>query len=394
MNLALPHQVDSTGFLRLFSYVSAHIRYFPKEEKERVLVQLGQTNESWEQMREQAQQLILDAMNKSEQQVMELVGSTLEITNKVLREKEATVEQLPLQELEFPGQLPNKEGKVVPQLEDKTMVENSAMLPPPSDGVVVAAVPTPQSGFSMGQALGKPAPPSAPEIPLPSSNSPGGFASHQASVPDSGSSFSPSLQNQPSYQNPIESYTIPNENGLPEQPQSSWQQPPTAPGSGSSAYQTPPLEPTIESEVWSVREPNIGNNAYNTPNYNQSSPSHANAESWVVPSTAAPSSNSHSQAHSNYSSQLSAPQNPSYNSPHSPPTEPRLSMHQYASLRADMAIASPDRYAAIQSSYGLDAHSDAQEEALWTSRFSANQALFRNYMELFQYFRALKSKNG
>jgi hypothetical protein len=68
--------------------------------------------------------------------------------------------------------------------------------------------------------------------------------------------------------------------------------------------------------------------------------------------------------------------------------EPRLSIQQYASLRAECVTAPTGRLDEVRKRYGLDEPSDEAESKLWAKKFAQDPALFETYKRLFQQFRA------
>lgn len=67
----------------------------------------------------------------------------------------------------------------------------------------------------------------------------------------------------------------------------------------------------------------------------------------------------------------------------------RLSIHQYASLRADCISAPPDTLEEVRARYGLDVATEAAEVKAWGQAFTADPALFQQYLRLFRYFRGM-----
>ncbi len=75
-----------------------------------------------------------------------------------------------------------------------------------------------------------------------------------------------------------------------------------------------------------------------------------------------------------------------------PPAEPgvtRLSVQQYASLRAEIIDAPLGEHGAIRARYGLDEVGDMAEAAAWAEKFVDSPELFDRYKSLFQYYRAI-----
>ncbi len=64
-----------------------------------------------------------------------------------------------------------------------------------------------------------------------------------------------------------------------------------------------------------------------------------------------------------------------------------LTMHQYASLRAECINARPEELEGVRARYGLDDVSDAAEVGRWMRKFDEDPALFEQYKKLFQYLR-------
>jgi hypothetical protein len=92
--------------------------------------------------------------------------------------------------------------------------------------------------------------------------------------------------------------------------------------------------------------------------------------------------------------QVQAPPNtgivaPSAALPSASRKHPCLTLHQYASLRAETANAGDEKgVATVRERYGLDATSDAAEATAWGVRFR-DRNVFDEYQRLFQYFRAM-----
>jgi hypothetical protein len=76
--------------------------------------------------------------------------------------------------------------------------------------------------------------------------------------------------------------------------------------------------------------------------------------------------------------------------PAAPLAEPRLSLQQYASLRAE-CVDYPDGVAAVRARYGLDEVTDDAETEAWASRFARDFALFDTYKAMFQRYRTMPS---
>ncbi|MGD0530502.1 MAG: hypothetical protein ABSE49_35540, partial [Polyangiaceae bacterium] len=76
--------------------------------------------------------------------------------------------------------------------------------------------------------------------------------------------------------------------------------------------------------------------------------------------------------------------------PVAPLAEPRLSLQQYASLRAE-CVGHPEGVAAVRARYGLDELADDAETEAWGSRFARDSALFDTYKAMFQRYRAMGS---
>jgi hypothetical protein len=71
-----------------------------------------------------------------------------------------------------------------------------------------------------------------------------------------------------------------------------------------------------------------------------------------------------------------------------PSAEPRLSVQQYASLRADCMSVADDELDEVRQRYALDEASEAVETEIWRCKFAESPALFRTYMTLFRMFRS------
>jgi hypothetical protein len=72
--------------------------------------------------------------------------------------------------------------------------------------------------------------------------------------------------------------------------------------------------------------------------------------------------------------------------------EPRLALMQYAALRAEILGSPEGMRGAVYARYNLTEPDDAAESAAWNARFSADRALFAQYMQVFSYFRALAKR--
>jgi hypothetical protein len=69
-------------------------------------------------------------------------------------------------------------------------------------------------------------------------------------------------------------------------------------------------------------------------------------------------------------------------------TEPRLSIQQYASLRAECVTAPREQLDEVRKRYGLDEPSDEAESRMWSKKFTHDPPLFETYKRLFRQFRA------
>jgi hypothetical protein len=76
---------------------------------------------------------------------------------------------------------------------------------------------------------------------------------------------------------------------------------------------------------------------------------------------------------------MSAPQAPSTT----------LGVHDFATLRAELAVAPEAEHVAIQARYGLDARAWAREELGWHARLTADEALQRQFIAHFRYMRSM-----
>jgi hypothetical protein len=85
-----------------------------------------------------------------------------------------------------------------------------------------------------------------------------------------------------------------------------------------------------------------------------------------------------------------APVMPSAPAPVMPaaPYMARLTVQQFASLRAELVTTPEDQHEACRQRYGLDARTWSKEEAEWQRRM-ADKQVFQQYLQHFQYFRAL-----
>jgi hypothetical protein len=68
--------------------------------------------------------------------------------------------------------------------------------------------------------------------------------------------------------------------------------------------------------------------------------------------------------------------------------EPRLSLEQYASLRAACVSAEQEKLTEVRSRYALDEAGDAVESDAWARKFSRDLMLFESYRHLFQAYRS------
>jgi hypothetical protein len=72
------------------------------------------------------------------------------------------------------------------------------------------------------------------------------------------------------------------------------------------------------------------------------------------------------------------------------PSEPKLSLPQYASYRAD-CVTRPDDVDQLRKGYGLDEDSDRAEVDAWGRKFLREPSLFETYKNLFQRYRAMQA---
>jgi hypothetical protein len=84
--------------------------------------------------------------------------------------------------------------------------------------------------------------------------------------------------------------------------------------------------------------------------------------------------------------EVQAPLMGGYGANAAPAEGPRLTLSQYASLRAEMAVY-PAHLDAIRGRYGFDEASYAREDGEWQWRFEADKALFAQYVALFRHYR-------
>ena len=73
--------------------------------------------------------------------------------------------------------------------------------------------------------------------------------------------------------------------------------------------------------------------------------------------------------------------------------QPRLSIEQYAQLRAD-CVADPDRAPTLRRRYGLDEAGDEAETQAWGRRFTMDGALFIAYKSLFRRHRDMQEEGS
>jgi hypothetical protein len=71
------------------------------------------------------------------------------------------------------------------------------------------------------------------------------------------------------------------------------------------------------------------------------------------------------------------------------PSQPRLTLEQLASFRAELFHATPNDVPEIRGRFGLDERTHAHEDEVWTDRFQKDRGAFDRYVKLFQYFRSL-----
>jgi len=84
--------------------------------------------------------------------------------------------------------------------------------------------------------------------------------------------------------------------------------------------------------------------------------------------------------------EVQAPLMGGYGANAAPAEGPRLTLAQYASLRAEMAVY-PAHLDTIRSRYGFDEGSYAREDGEWQWRFEADKELFGQYVALFRHYR-------
>lgn len=77
-----------------------------------------------------------------------------------------------------------------------------------------------------------------------------------------------------------------------------------------------------------------------------------------------------------------------------PAFQPTLTLVEYASLRADILLASEAERPQVYARYGIDPKRDAAEAAAYSQRFNADRALFAEYMRHFTYLRGLAERRG
>jgi hypothetical protein len=68
-------------------------------------------------------------------------------------------------------------------------------------------------------------------------------------------------------------------------------------------------------------------------------------------------------------------------------SQPRLSVQQYAALRAECLVAAPAGVAEARARFGLDEAGDTAEVEAWGRKFKQDPGLFESYKRLFQVFR-------
>jgi hypothetical protein len=74
--------------------------------------------------------------------------------------------------------------------------------------------------------------------------------------------------------------------------------------------------------------------------------------------------------------------------------EPRLSVQQYASLRAECVSEPAHNLGAIRARYGLDEEGDHAEAKAWGKKFAQEPAVFDTYKRLFQQYRGAPTMSG
>ena len=85
-------------------------------------------------------------------------------------------------------------------------------------------------------------------------------------------------------------------------------------------------------------------------------------------------------------SEVQAPLMGGYGQNAAPADGPRLTLAQYSSLRAEMAVY-PAHLETIRARYGFDEASYGREDGEWQWRFEADKALFAQYVALFRHYR-------
>jgi hypothetical protein len=69
---------------------------------------------------------------------------------------------------------------------------------------------------------------------------------------------------------------------------------------------------------------------------------------------------------------------------------PKLTLHQYAALQADLDLAPASEHPEIIAKFNLDQTSYLQECDLWDTRLTTDKKLFEDYSDLFAYMRSIK----
>jgi hypothetical protein len=71
------------------------------------------------------------------------------------------------------------------------------------------------------------------------------------------------------------------------------------------------------------------------------------------------------------------------------PGAPRLTLEQFAAMRAELVLAPEPEHPAIVGRYGLAGEAWAAEEQQWQRLLASDRAIFERYLQRFQYMRGL-----
>jgi hypothetical protein len=337
MKSTIDSDTSNSILLQTFSYIRAHLYYFPEEKHIEVLERFSHSEESWDEIKTTASNVIVNALEIKDDSALDSVDRYVYQTQLFLEENAPTIAHIVWPPMSNALIFSDTDGSLL--IGNPNSVKNSMEDLVAESGKL--ADETPSIALNTLPDLGSPNP------FLPASE-------HAHSAPET---------------------IIGNEQQNCE-------------------------------EFWQVTEehiaPFVPPNARFTEAFPRTSHTQENEQAcWVAPTQQEPST-----LRSPPVSATTQVPSPTISIPHSSPprsqsrllkavgSETRLNMHQYASLRAELTVASDDQIPYVRSSYGLTAESDIEEESMWTLRFQNSPDLFRNYLELFQYFRGLNSRRA